>query len=208
MQHGTTILLVDRHTIDDNKRLCIGIERIKALQEDGSTYAGSTVACNGIGIGPKLFLYFLFYINGIAVLQPVGSLIGTYIVLVVSIGRESLWIKAYIALLLTLGQTHAYGIIIGTGNVDSSGEDRNFEFERAIVSGEHTVTIDAIGMHNDTGQWMFVGSIEYTPLYDTGGILLLARYFGASLSRLLPLIEVVGLGIEMCWCCQQRQAQR
>ena len=174
VQQRTVVLLVDNHTIDDDERLSIHIERVQTLYEHDVTDARGTVSCHRIDLSTQLLLDFILDVDGIGIFEIGGRVVAEHIGLLTIVRRECGGIEYHFSLLLTLSHTYTNRIMVGSADEKGAGEQWNFQLIFTVVIGQHTETCYiSLSTDNGTSKRLLGSTVEHLTLNRAGLILLL-----------------------------------
>ena len=70
MERGTVVLHIHHDTVDNDEGLGVGIQRVQAINEHGSTLGGHTAAVDGAHRTAEFFFDFFFNRKGIGLVEP------------------------------------------------------------------------------------------------------------------------------------------
>ena len=196
LQHRAAILLVDDHVVDDDQRLCVGVERVDALDEHGTAHARHAATGERVCLSAQLLLHLFLDVRGIGILEVGSHTVIADIVLLGIIGSKRGGIELDVALLLIGNEADSGWVVVRRHHIERTGEDGYLHFECTVVIGECAVAFHTIGGDNAAADGLVGGGIEHTAFHQARLILLLllldgshgiglafARFFVVILSR-------------------------
>ena len=141
------ILGVNHIAVQNDERLCIGIDGVHTTNGHVRADGRSSVAQNGTNITSQQTLYILID-------RKTAALVNIYLLLGNDgrpIGEGAVKVGSYqIGICLTVLYSHLQGIIAFGIDINGIREDRDGQFIAAILFGKGGVTLQAQGLNADT----------------------------------------------------------
>ena len=173
MQHRAAILLIDYHTVDDNQRLRIDVQRVQSLHEHHTTHTRGTVAADGIDLSAQLLLYLVLDVHGIGVFEVGGFAVAPHIHLTLILRLECRGIECHVVLHPISLDTHTDGIEVRRRHEYRCREQRHLQLVRAVILCQHTISVDTVGSDDGTGDRLMGRGVQHTSADGARLILLL-----------------------------------
>ena len=145
MEHFPTVLLVKGYTVDDDEGLGIGIDGIQAVHRHHRANAWCAVAHDGADARTQFALDVFLYGQCGGIIRAVGlPHVGGLRKVVVQCVKGG-GVHDHVRLFFRAFQSGPHRVAVGGGDVNGRGEDGYFQLEAAIVFGQRTVSVDAMG---------------------------------------------------------------
>ena len=177
VEGGTCLLHITNDTVNNDKGLCIGIERAETANEHGRTVARATRAVDGMNIGTKVVLDFGLGRIGRSVVDHClrdCSHIGAILIH----GLELIGNHRDVEHLVARSDAYLLTEISRCVHIQSCCECGHLDGELTLLVGHGSIVAVIECLYLDTSEGLFRYSIDDDTLHFHGGILgLLHLYF-------------------------------